>query len=135
MFFAFYAVTPFSQAPTIVANSSVVIPACEAASISCKPRSPDFASAPASPSIAALKGCVVFHSGWAGAKRPDSIQCENELKVQRLFGPQRAVVVEDRNALCRLHIVGAALARDARNELDEGLLSAPRRSMKAAVPR
>ena len=47
-----------------------------------------------------------------------AVDGEGELEVDRLFSPQRAVIVEGGDALDRFDVIGAALARDALDEAD-----------------
>ena len=61
-------------------------------------------------------------------QRLDAVEHEGELDVHRLLDPQRAVVVEGRDALIRRHEVGPALRRDARDEIGD------RRLGRAVVP-
>ena len=116
-------------AVTISANSSVVFPACVAATNSIRPFSPLAATAFVSCSRTPLKGCVVFHSGCVGASSFDAIQRERELEVERLLGPERAVVVEGRDAFRRRNEVCAAVLRHLRDKVEDRLF---RRSV---VPR
>jgi len=51
----------------------------------------------------------------------DAIERERELEVHRLLGPERAVVVEDGDALGHWHEAGAPLLRHFRHEVDDGL--------------
>ena len=55
-------------------------------------------------------------------QRLDAVERERELEVDRLLGPQRAVVVEDGDALGDRHEVRAALRRHARDEIGDGFL-------------
>jgi hypothetical protein len=48
-------------------------------------------------------------------------QREGELEVHGLLGPQRAVVVEDGDALGRGHELGVARVCDAADEVDDAL--------------
>ena len=50
-------------------------------------------------------------------ERLDAVEDEGELDVHRLLDPQRAVVVEGRDALSRRHEVRPALCRHARDEM------------------
>ena len=99
------------QSVTIVWNSSVVMPAWVAMTISTRPFSPAAASAFMSPSSTALNGCVSFHSGMLRRQRLDPVEGEGELGVHRLLGPQRAVIVEHGDALGFGHEVGRAFRR------------------------
>ena len=49
-------------------------------------------------------------------QRLDAVEDEGELDIHRLLDPQRAVVVEGRDALGGRHEVGTALRRHARDE-------------------
>ena len=51
-----------------------------------------------------------------------AIEGKQDLKRQRLLGPQRAVVVEGGNALGHRHEVGSALLGHAGDEIDDRLL-------------
>ncbi len=120
------------QSPTMASNSSVVMPAWVATTISSRPCSPAAASAFMSPSSTALKGCVVFHSGCSGAIALHPVEGEEELEVHRLLSPQRAVVVEDGDALGRGHEVRAAGIGDPRRRSRESTPWRHRRSTTAA---
>jgi hypothetical protein len=50
----------------------------------------------------------------------DAIEREGELDVHRLLGPQRAVVVENRDTLGRRHEIGSTLPRRSLDEVDDG---------------
>ncbi len=52
----------------------------------------------------------------------DPIHGESDLEVDRLLGPQRAVVVEDGDALLGQDVVGAFLGGDALHEIQDRLL-------------
>jgi hypothetical protein len=54
--------------------------------------------------------------------RLDAIEREGELEVDRLFGPQRPVIVEGRDTLRDGNEVGAAVGGDARDEIGDGFL-------------
>jgi hypothetical protein len=62
---------------------------------------------------------TVFHSGCCGVKR------EKKLKIHRLFGPQRAVVVEGSNALFDRYEAGTVLRRHLRHERGDRFFVAP----------
>src|ERR1700760_863245 len=51
-----------------------------------------------------------------------SIEGKSELEIEWLLAPQRAVIVESRDALRREHEVRAALRRHPRDEIDDGFL-------------
>jgi hypothetical protein len=57
-----------------------------------------------------------------GPKRLHSIERERELEIDRLFGPERAVVVERGDPFRGRHEVRASLPRHARDEVDDRLL-------------
>ncbi len=61
--------------------------------------------------------------------RPDPVKGEGNLEVDRLFRPERAVVVERGDAFCCRHKIRAAFARHASDEVDDGFLGG------ALVPR
>lgn len=54
--------------------------------------------------------------------RLDLIDGEGELKIERLFAPQRAIIVESCDPLGRWHELLAVLGRHACDEVDDGLL-------------
>ena len=58
-----------------------------------------------SPSSTAWNGCVVLPFRMLRRQRLHAIEDERQLDVHRLFDPQRAVVVERRDALIRRHEV------------------------------
>ena len=89
------------QSRTMASNSSVVLPACVAAMISSRPFSPLAATAFMSPSRTPLNGCVLLPLRVLGRQRLDPVKRERDLEVDRLLRPQRAVVVEGRDALGR----------------------------------
>jgi hypothetical protein len=55
-------------------------------------------------------------------ERLDAVEREQELEVHRLLAPQRAVVVEDGDALLRLDELGRALLRHLGDELGDRFL-------------
>ena len=57
-----------------------------------------------------------------------AVECEGQLHVHRLLDPERAVIVEGRDALVDRHEVRPALRRDARDEVED------RRFGRAVVP-
>ena len=61
--------------------------------------------------------------------RLDLIDCEGELGVERLLAPERTVVVEDSDALGRLHEVTTVLVRHTPDKIDDRVLRG------AVVPR
>ena len=86
----------------------------------------------------ALNGCLSFHSGCFGASALTRSSSEDELEVDRLLAPQRAVVVEHRDALLGRHEVGRALRRHVGDELEDRLLRGavvPRRQRAAPAAR
>ena len=97
----------------IFSNSFVVMPACVAAMSSIRPFSPEAASAFMSPSSTALNGCLVFQPGFCGASALTR-SSEGELDIHRLLDPERAVVVEGRDALVDGNEVRSACASRAR---------------------
>ena len=108
-----------SQSVTIFSNSAVVMPACVTAMISTNPFSPEAASAFMSPSSTAANGCLVFHSGCIGASDLHAVEREGQLHIHRLLDPERAVIVEGRDALLDRHEVRPALRRDACDEIED----------------
>jgi len=52
--------------------------------------------------------------------RLDAVDREQKLKIERLLAPQRAVVVEHRNALGLWNEGGIALPRNLGNEIEDG---------------
>jgi hypothetical protein len=65
-------------------------------------------------------GC--FPLGMFRGHRFDPVEREEELEVHRLFGPERAVVVEDGDAFRDRHKIGRAFRRDARHERADRVL-------------
>lgn len=61
-----------------------------------------------SPARIDLNGSCVRHSGWLGSELPYAVDGKGDLEVDRLLAPQRAVVVEHRNALLDGYVVGTA---------------------------
>src|SRR6185369_4701382 len=59
--------------------------------------------------------------GMRRGERLDAIHGERELRVHRLLGPERAVVVEDGYTLGGRYEVGRALLRRSLDEVDDGL--------------
>ena len=51
-----------------------------------------------------------------------AVHRKQELEVQGLLSPERAVVIERRNAFVERHEIGRLPVRDFRNEVDDGLL-------------
>ena len=51
----------------------------------------------------------------------DPIHGERELKIDGLLGPERAVIVEDGDALLGRHEIGPLLSGDAPNEVEDRL--------------
>jgi len=48
------------------------------------------------------------------------VDCEGDLKIDRLFGPQGTVIIEDGDSFGGLDIVQPTLARDTANEFHYG---------------
>ena len=97
---------------------------CRRASPSRSRRSPVSppASAPfTSPLSSEAKGSFSFHSGCCGASSFDSIEREQELKIHRLLGPERAVVVEGGDALILRHKVRRAFRCHPLDKVDDRL--------------
>ena len=100
----------------MASNSSVVIPACVAARISPRPRSP---LATTRLDVALQHGLERLLSGpvrMLCGQHLDSIERKGQLHVNGLLGPQRAVVIERGDARGYRNKVGAALGRDAAHE-------------------
>ena len=57
-----------------------------------------------------------------------AVECEGQLDIHRLLDPERAVIVEGRDALVDRYEEGPALRRDARDEVED------RRLGRALVP-
>ncbi len=57
-----------------------------------------------------------------GRHRFDAVEHEHALKVERLLRPERAVVVEGRDAIARRHVVLAARIGDGVHEIDDARL-------------
>src|SRR6185436_3486560 len=72
---------------------------------------------------------VALPFGMLGRCCSQLVEHESELRVDRLLAPQRAVVVEDSDALGLRHEVLAALLRNCIDECDDALLR------RAIVPR
>jgi hypothetical protein len=68
-----------------------------------------------------LERLLLFPFRVLGGQRLDPIDGKHDLDVHRLLGPQRAIVVEGGNALVGRYEIGAALGRDARDEIGDGL--------------
>jgi hypothetical protein len=68
-----------------------------------------------------LVGLLRLPLGVPGRHRLHLVEREGELEVDRLLGPEHAVVVEDGDTLGRLHEPGA-LARHLGHELEDRLL-------------
>ena len=81
------------------------------------------ASAPfTSPLSSEAKGSLSFHSGMLRRERLDAVEREEQLEIHRLLGPERAVVVERRDALGDRHEVRRAFLGDFRHEVHDRLL-------------
>ena len=115
--------------------ASVLMPALASASSSSNAFSPAACRAASSLATSALKAGVVLPLGVLGRLGLHLIEHEHHLRVLRVLGPQRAVVVEHGDALCRRHIGGRALALHVGDELEDRVLVvavAPRRQGIAA---
>jgi hypothetical protein len=55
-------------------------------------------------------------------QRADAVEDEQELGVGRLLHPERAVIVEDGDALRGAHEIRAALGRDGGDEVEQRTL-------------
>ena len=60
-----------------------------------------------------------------GCDRFRAVHAEDELRIDRLLGPKRAVVVEHGDALGGRHVAVAALLRDLGDELQDARLGRP----------
>ena len=58
-------------------------------------------------------------------QRLHAVEDEGELHIHRLLDPERAVIVEGRDALIDRHEVGPALRRDARDKVEDRSLGRP----------
>ena len=70
----------------------------------------------------ALERLLRFPLRVLRSQRLHPVERKCELKVNRLLGPERAVVVERRDSFWRGYEVSTALRRDACHEADDGLL-------------
>ena len=113
------------QSFTIFSNSSVVMPAWVAMTISIIAFSPPASAALTSPLSSEAKGSLSFHSGCCGASAFTRSKAKMELEIHRLFGPERAVVVERGDALGRRHEVGRIVLRDLCHEFEDRRLGRP----------
>jgi hypothetical protein len=86
------------------------------------PFSPEAASAWASFSSSALNGCWFFHSGCCGAMALTRSNAKASWKINRLLGPQCAVIVENGDTLGRRHKIHSVLLGDARDKVRNGVL-------------
>jgi hypothetical protein len=68
------------------------------------------------------EGLLVLPLGTMGGHRLHAVEGEQDLEVERLLRPERAVVVERGDALGGRHEVGRTRLRDALDERDDGLL-------------
>ena len=102
------------QSVTIASNSSVVMPVWLAAMISHQPASPRGQDRLDVALEDALERLRRLPLGMLRSQRLDAIEREGELEVDRLLGPQRAVVVEDGDALGRRHEIRRAGLRRPR---------------------
>ena len=72
----------------------------------------------------------VRRQGWILRRHgPGRVQGEDRLEIERLFGPQRAVVVEDRNAVTWRDVVLAGRVGHGLDERDDA------RPGRAVIPR
>ena len=101
------------------------MPAWVAATISSRPFSPMAASAAMSLASTDLNGSGRLPLGMLRRHRLDPVDREDELEVDRLLGPQRAVIVEGGDALGHRHEVGAAGRRHPRHEVEDRRLDRP----------
>src|SRR6266550_2196657 len=62
-------------------------------------------------------------------ERLDAVEREHDLEIHRLLSPERAVVVEGRDALVRWNEVGRTFLGNLRDEFSDGFLR------RAVVPR
>jgi hypothetical protein len=96
----------------------------------CSTRSDSRSFARLQPARSVCPSCVPFsfQSGCSGA-RAFAVEREGKLEIDGLLGPQRAVIVEDGDALRHVDEVGVALRGHPRDKIQNGL---PRRPF---VPR
>ena len=110
------------QSLTVLLNSSVVMPVCVAASISSRPFSPAAATPFMSPFEQRRERLLRLPLRVLRRQCLHAVDQEEGLEVHRLLGPQRAVVVEHRDAFGHRHEVRRAGRRHALDEGDDGLL-------------
>ena len=67
-----------------------------------------------------LERLSILPVGVLGGERLDAVDREEELEVDRLLGPERAVVVENGDAPRRRHELRSALLGDLLDEIDNG---------------
>jgi hypothetical protein len=75
-----------------------------------------------SPSSTALKGWVFLPFRMLRRQRLHLVDREGQLEIDRLLGPQCAVIVEGGDALGRLDVVWRPLPGDALDKAGDGLL-------------
>jgi hypothetical protein len=63
--------------------------------------------------------------GMLGSERPDAVDGKEELEVERLLGPQGAVVVEGGDALGLRHEVGAGRIGDSTDKIEDRRFGIP----------
>src|SRR5215813_6335278 len=66
-----------------------------------------------------LEWLALLHCRILLGEFPDACDEKENLHLQRLLAPERSVVVEHRNALCRGYEVGTALTRHAPNKVED----------------
>ena len=103
-------------------NCSVVIPAWVTPMMCAQSCSVSLPIASRSPPRTALKGSSVFHSGWSGASCFKPIEREHGLRVERVLGPQRAVLVEGGDAVFGGHEPGRVRGRRLFHEREDARL-------------
>ena len=103
----------------------MVIPAWVAAMICAQSPSVSLAIASRSPASTALNGSWSLPLRVLGRKRRHPVEREHDLRVERMRDPERAVLVEGRDAVLGRHEVGAALGGHRIDELDDRLLGRP----------
>ena len=110
------------QSATICSNSSVVMPACVAMTIS--------SDAPFAAGERALQVALeqrgerlfVLPLGMLRGQRLHAVEREEQLEIHRLLRPQRAVIVEGGDALVDRHEIRRSFLRHFVDESGDGLL-------------
>jgi hypothetical protein len=102
----------------VLAKASVVIPEWVAAMISRISFCPDAASGPVVLDHR-LERLGVLPVRVLRRYRLHTVECELNLEVDRLLGPERTVVVEDRDAFGRWYMLRPALACHPPDEIDD----------------